>query len=130
MCMIDGGDRAELWTESTAKARKPHQCCECGRTIQPGEIYHKVFGVQDRDPFSGKWCAHCDVAKNWLWKNCGGSLLSGVEEDIHEHVHEYRRMDLARLDVGMRRLWKRFKGDGLLPIPRLPAPIKLGDARG
>ena len=129
MCMIDGGELAELWIESTAKARKPHKCCECGRTIQPGEVYHKVFGVQRGDPFRGKWCAHCDVAKTWLWDNCGGSMLTMVEEDIREHVGEYQRMDLARLSVGMRICWQRIRREGLMPIPKLPAPIKLGDAR-
>jgi hypothetical protein len=129
MCMIDGGDLAECWAESVVHARKHHKCCECNRTIQPGELYHKVFGKQDGDIFHDKWCAHCDVAKTWLWNNCGGSMLTMVEEDIHEHVSEYRRIDLARLDVGMRRGWKRIRRTGLMPIPKLPRPIKLGDAR-
>lgn len=129
MCMIDDGERAEVWCESTAKARKPHTCEECGRTIQRGETYHKVWGKQEGDTFTGKWCTHCNVAKDWLWENCGGSLLTCIEEDIDEHVREYKRMDLARLAVGMHRDWQRFHG-GLMPIPKLPAPIKLGDARG
>jgi hypothetical protein len=127
--MIEGGERAELWTESTMTARKPHKCCECHRTIKPGETYHRVFGKQDGDRFFDKWCTHCDVAKQWLWTNCGGSMLTMIEEDIHEHVNEYRRMDLARLDVGMRRGWKRVRREGLMPIPKLPRPIELGDAR-
>lgn len=129
MCMIDGGDRAEVWVESTQKARKEHRCGECGRTISPGEVYHKVFGVQDGDPFSGKWCSHCNVAKDWLWENCGGSILGMIEEDIREHVEEYSRMDIARLAVGMGRDWQRFHG-GLMPLPKLPRPLKLGDSRG
>ena len=128
MCMIDGGERAEVWCESTSKARKPHNCGECGRTIQQGEVYHKVWGKQDGEAFTGKWCAHCNVAKDWLWENCGGSLLTMIEEDIDEHVREYKRMDLARLAVGIHRNWQRFRG-GLMPIPKLPRPIKLGDAR-
>lgn len=128
--MIEGCDeRAHVWHESLQRARKTHKCGECNRTIAPGENYWRVWAINIDGPFKGKWCEHCNVGKEWLWKNCGGSLLSGVEEDIHEHVEEYRRMDLARLDVGMRRQWRRFKRTGLLPVPALPRPLQLGDAR-
>ena len=128
MCMIDGGERAELWCESTARARKAQKCCECGRAINAGEIYHRVFGKQEGDTFNHKWCAHCDIAKQWLWENCGGHLCETIQEDIEQHVEEYPRFDLARLVVAMRRDWRKFRG-GLMPIPKLPRPLKLGDAR-
>ena len=131
MCMIEGCDeRAHVWHESRQRAKKEHKCGECRRAIAVGEHYWRVWAISVDGPFNGKWCEHCNVAKEWLWVNCGGSLLSGVEEDIAQHVEEYRRMDLARLDVGMRRRWRAFKRPGLLPVPPLPRPIKLGDARG
>lgn len=131
MCMIEGCDeRAHVWHESRQKARKPRKCGECVRDIGIGETYWRVWAISVDGPFSGVWCEHCNVAKDWLWTNCGGGLLGGFEEDIAQHVEEYHRMDLARLDVGMRRKWRRFKSAGLLPLPRLPRPIGLGDARG
>lgn len=132
MCMIDDCCRAELWSESRAKARKEHRCGECGRTIKRGETYCKVFGVQDGDPFAGKWCAHCNVAKNWLWTNCGGSLLGAVIEDCESHVQEYGRLAdcipaLARICVGARRKWTVRRGPSigqLMPIPEQPAKLE------
>jgi hypothetical protein len=128
--MIDVcAERSHVWHESEQRAKKPYKCGECGRDIAVGENYWRVWAVSSEGPFKGKWCAHCNVAKEWLWKNCGGSLLYGVAEDIREHVDEYQRMDLARLDVGMRRSWRAFKRPGLLPVPRMPRAIALGDAR-
>jgi hypothetical protein len=75
--------------ETRQRARKPYKCCECGRSIAIGEHYWKLFAVGSDGPFTGKWCEHCNVAKDWLWKECGGSLLSGVGEDIHEHLEYY-----------------------------------------
>lgn len=132
MCMIDDIDRAELWQESTAKARKQHVCGECGRFIKPGETYHKVWGVGDGDAFSGKWCEHCNVAKDWLWENCSGSILGQVIEDCREHVHEYKRHAdcipaLARICAGASRHWTvkygPHKGQ-LMPVPALPAKLE------
>lgn len=135
MCMIDGGERAELWQESKQRARKMHKCCECGRDIHPGETYWKVFGIQDGDAFSDKWCAHCNVAKEWLWKNCGGSMLTMVIEDCQEHVHDYRDADfapaLARVCVGARRHWTVRRGaraGQLMPVPMLPGPIQIRES--
>jgi|SRR5688572_8133270 len=132
MCMIDGGDKAEMWSESTQRARKTHKCGECGREIQRGELYWKVFGVHEGYPFSGKWCAHCNVAKSWLWKNCGGSVLEGVIEDCLEHVQDYRGREftpaLARVCAGARRKWTKKRGPNrgqLMPVPALPGPIDI-----
>lgn len=129
--MIDGCDESFVvyHAHRPVRARKEHRCSECGRTIPAGETYYRADGL-----FEGRWdiyhtCAHCKVACDWLKANCGGFLHHGVEEDIREHVGEYSRMDLARLAVGMGRDWQRFRG-GLMPLPKLPRPLKLGDARG
>lgn len=133
MCMIEGCDeRASVWRESTQKACKQHVCGECHRHIEPGEVYHRVWAVSSDGPFDGKWCAHCDVAKEWLWKNCGGSLLCGVMEDISDHVQEYRGeavcvARLKRIEIGARRKWRVERGmrkGQLMPIPQLPAALE------
>lgn len=127
MCMIEGCDeRAHVWEESQQKARKEHKCGECRRVIAVGETYWRVWAISSDGPFTGKWCEHCNVAKEWLWKECGGSLLSGVREDIAEHLDEYRGQKLRRLkvlDIGMRRQWRIRRGPrigALMPLPQLP----------
>lgn len=132
MCMIDDDAKAQLWTESKQKARKLHKCGECGRGISPGETYWKVFGVHDGDAFSGKWCGHCNVAKEWLWENCSGSILTLVIEDIEHHVEDYRGdaacvPRLHRIVLGAKRHWlvKRGPRAGqLMPLPKPPANLE------
>jgi hypothetical protein len=130
MCRVDMLDeRASVWNETYRKARKDYRCGECGRGIAAGERYVYLWAIGTDGPFTARWCLQCDVAKEWLWQNCGGSIITEVAEDIEEHVQEYERMDLARLAVGMRRKWRRFKAPGLIPPMSLPKPIAVGEHR-
>lgn len=129
MCMIDDGERYTVYHATVAKARKVYRCDECRRDIQKGESYRRTVGLYDGHWSTNKVCSHCMVAAEWLLTNCGGYMDNGVLDDIREHVDEYRRMDLARLVVGMRHKWRRLRHEGMMSIPKLPRPIKLGDAR-
>jgi hypothetical protein len=122
MCMIDDADyRLEFYNAKMVAARKQHRCCECGRDIQRGEIYHSASGKGDGRVERYRTCGHCRVAGEWLEKECGGHLIGGIEEDIHEHLQEGAYgFGLARLAAGMRRKWARFDGKGLMAIPVLP----------
>lgn len=130
--MADDADLASVWNETTQKARKPHKCGECGREIEPGELYVRVWAIGSEGPFQGKWCAHCDVGKDWLWENCSGSLLGGVIEDLEEHVRDYRGRAvcvprLHRICIGAARSWRVERGPRagqLMPIPVLPAKLE------
>ncbi len=123
MCRIDGADRSEVYSESTHRARKEHKCYECRRAIMPGEVYRRVFTVTEGDASSMKVCGHCIVAQDWLISNCGGYVYGEVREEIEEHAQEYRALSLARIAVGMRRKWRRLRGDGLLAVPPSPAAL-------
>jgi len=46
-------------SETWPKARKAHKCCECGRTIQPGEKYMCISGIWDGRPSRFKTCTEC-----------------------------------------------------------------------
>ena len=129
MCMTDDGETYSVYHEREVRARKAHDCNECGRVIAVGETYRHTSGLYEDSWNINKVCAHCTIAAKWLMENCHGYLDGMIEEDIEQHFDEYARVDLARLKVGMRRNWQRFKGVGLMPIPKLPRPIKLGDAR-
>lgn len=118
MCMVDGGERSEVWLEWRRRAHKKHQCSECGRSILRGETYRRT-----KDLYDGRWsstaqCAHCMVLADWLSEECGGYLTHGIVEDFGEHAEEYCRFDLRRLQWGALHKWNR-KGN-LMPIPKLP----------
>lgn len=122
MCMIEQADgRLEFYRAKMVKARKAHRCEECGRVISLGEIHHSASGKFDGKVETYRTCAHCRVAGEWLERECGGHLIGGISEDIHEHWLEGGYgIGLIRLGVGIRRQWARFDGAGLMPIPRLP----------
>lgn len=120
MCRVDDADSALILASETRKARKQHQCDECGRLIQPGETYLHERGIGD-GPFTNRTCSHCQVACNWLTQQCGGFVYTQVEEELREHWQEdtaYRTRELARLIYGMGRNWQARKG-GLMPVPTL-----------
>lgn len=134
MCMVDGAyDGPNEFSRTTQHtARKEHRCGECHRTIYPGERYTYASWKFDGDFSSAKMCRHCSVAADWLNENCGGFLISGIREDIQQHVSDYRGdaacvPRLKRIDVGMRRKWKvgyGAKRGQLMPIPQMPAQIE------
>jgi hypothetical protein len=122
MCRVDYCDDAALiLAEENLKAKKDHKCSECGRIIVVGEKYYRERGKYDGSMFTHKTCEHCQVARTWMYRECGGFVYGEIEEELREHwneSHEYRNRELARLIYGMSRFWKRRKG-GLMPIPTL-----------
>lgn len=57
-------DAARCYTETVRIARKPHICCECDRTISPGEQYHIARGNWEGEWLEFKWCRYCDEVKH------------------------------------------------------------------
>lgn len=128
MCMIDDGERYAVYHEGTQRAKRAYKCAECRREIPAGEVYRRTAGLYDGHWTVNKVCQHCAVACEWLGTNCGGYMDNGVLEDIEQHFDEYRRMDLARLAISMRRKWQRKRG-GMMSVPALPRPLKIDDSR-
>ena len=119
MCAIDDAERCDVWNEGDKKARKPHVCSECRREIAKGETYRRIDALYDGHWTTSRQCQHCRVGADWLSEECGGYLMDGVCEEIHEHAQEYRSLALWRLVAGADRKWKRARG-GLMPVPRMP----------
>jgi len=121
MCMIDGCDQWTFTHYKTVKARKAHECSECEREIRPGETYERFKGLID-----GRWslyttCEHCQAARSWLEKVCGGWLFQGVLIELEEHWDadwSYRSVWLGRAILTLRRRHK--KPDGTLRKPLEP----------
>jgi hypothetical protein len=121
MCMIEGAERGEVYSERMQRARKPYRCGECGRGIAIGETYRYAFSVYEGHADTYRTCGHCTVMQDWLSRNCNGWVFGAVCDDINEHRAEYPALGrpLGRLVVGHRRGWRAMRG-GLMPIPTLP----------
>lgn len=131
MCSYGDGESYQVYVSDSRKARKPHTCDECRRTINSGEAYLWAKGL-----FEGKWyvhrvCAHCRVGQRWLIENCGGFIHCYLTEEMEEHIDEYRggqgaamTFGLARIKKGIERKWQRFDGTGLMRLPTLPMSIE------
>jgi len=60
---FDGdGEYADVWRQTTRRARKEHACSACHQTIERGHLYveHVIIGGGDVDNL--KRCARCDAA--------------------------------------------------------------------
>ena len=82
-CDIDG-DSADFHDVTMRRARKQHACCECRRTILPGEMYQHVAGKWGGSLNTYDTCAECAEIRGAL---CLGSwLYTSLWEDIQEQV--------------------------------------------
>jgi len=114
MCAIDDADPADVWSETTRRAAKPHTCEECSRCIQIGEQHLYVSCLYDGHWSTFRTCAHCAAAGVWMRTVCGGYLTGGLLEELQEHWDEgYRSVGFGRLIIGARHRWH----DGRDPVP-------------
>jgi hypothetical protein len=122
MCMIDAGEGCCIVLhERHQRARKGHSCSECGRAIRAGEQYMVERTIWEGSASTVKTCRHCQVARKWLQKECGGWIYGGVYEDISEHAWDesYYGVGVKMLSVGMSRSWTKKNGD-LWRVPSVP----------
>lgn len=115
MCMVADDDFWEFYNEYTPKAKVPHICGECGRTIGKGERYRTQGGKNDGSFVWFKTCLHCDKASEWLVAVCGGWIFNRRLEDFLEHVtgheKEVRSRPLVRLVRWMKAGWTDRNGN-------------------
>lgn len=120
MCMIEDADGPpEFLKENIKKARKVHRCCECGREISMGEKYRYSVGKWNGEIEFYRTCYHCMQAHEFLIAQCGGFVFTCVAEDLREHIDLPSGLGMiaARMFVGMRRKWKSFRKNDLMPAP-------------
>lgn len=58
-CSVSDYEPATVCVVRDVRARKQHDCGECGRTIAPGETYEHVRGLWDGDWSTHKTCLGC-----------------------------------------------------------------------
>lgn len=86
VCIGGDGD-GEYCTVSDSKmvkARKPHECFECSKKIQPGETYERISQL-----YEGEWnrmsvCLICSEISIAL--SCDGRILGNMWEEIRDYV--------------------------------------------
>ena len=115
MCMIGDTEPWEFHAEKDRRARKPHRCGECNRTIEPGETYR--YGSGKCDGWFSQWktCQQCLQATRWLNRVCDGYLIGCVQEDLMHHIRgqeegELSSAPLVRLVRWMAADWKDRTG--------------------
>lgn len=110
------------------KARKPHTCEECWRTIDAGETYHRTAGSWEGDFFTIKACAHCNVFRKYIdqaddgyFEGYFGGASAWVENvywnyaDLPGTTFE-QRLALYRMARYFQGRWRDRNGD-LRPVP-------------
>ena len=79
-------DDNEFYSESIRRARKSYQCCECRRTIVPGQPYQYVSAKSDGAVWSKRTCPECAeirrvfCCEGWVF----GDLWKTVEESLFD----------------------------------------------
>ena len=88
-CGCDG-EGPEFVESTHQKARKAHQCYECGKIIDPGEIYERTAGKWDGNFYVFKTCEQCEDLRSSLESLgfCPG--FGEVRADHSEYIAEYK----------------------------------------
>lgn len=108
MCDIRDIEYAELWNETSHKARKAYRCNSCGIAIKPGEKYVKHFSLQDGEVCSEKACFACGETREKFLDAHGAIYPPSHTADLlndciqGDHSSEWRS-DYAKL------LWRNRK---------------------
>lgn len=80
---------ATLYTATIRRARKPHQCSECGGLIAVGDRYEHVFGVWEGSPDTFKTCPRCLALREWVRAHVPCFCWS--HQNIHDDAIETAR---------------------------------------
>lgn len=83
-------DQPEFYTETTARARKHHQCWECSGYIQPGEVYKRRSGKWDGRVETYPECSLCMELREWA-KISVPCFCCNIFGELHETVREMVR---------------------------------------
>lgn len=104
---------SEHYHRETRKARKPHQCQMCFRTIGPGEKYMRGSGMDGGTAWTWKECAHCEVVAQWVIK------LYDLDEYGEDDIFNWDPETVGELRIKAHYLKHWTRNDGqLYPIPQ------------
>lgn len=110
---MDDGDSPQVFTSKMIKARKTHQCYECGNPVKPGEMYELVKGLWDGSWSTYKTCRICKSVRDdffqsyifgMLWEMMRETYGLGYDEIVDEEGDTWwDQDDQARADMLLRK---------------------------
>lgn len=110
MCTIDDSydDEPSVWRNTQRRARKPHVCATCRRTIAPGETYRVHVAIFDGYASTDKACADCTAVIDAFGRDhhaqfAPGSILDGLERCVDEREAGWERWGDALAAIIARR---------------------------
>lgn len=78
---IEPDEFCQLLRKNSPTARRPHVCCECGETIEPGQVYLDEVTVCDGGIKTWKTCRLCwNIRKDMF--TCGW-YYGEIWDEIH-----------------------------------------------
>ena len=91
----------------TRNARRKHICCECGCTIERGELYDAIAGCWDGAWLHHKQCLECARAMIVAAGYCSQWELNSGEGPWYSGVWEWwGERDLVPPEIAKMRGWK------------------------
>jgi hypothetical protein len=73
-CSCDEGESVRCHSDVIRKARKEHECCECGESIRPGQKYEDATGIDgEGESYQFRTCLTCKAIREhycphgWMW---------------------------------------------------------------
>jgi hypothetical protein len=103
------------WDHTHPKARKPHRCHMCYRTIEPGERYRRTAGMDGSTAWTWIECDHCEAFARFAYRRSWSD--DGYDESLFVDFAPETIAE-ARVRAQWRRKWRRLDGS-LYPVPDL-----------
>lgn len=106
-------DQPEFYLRRMIKAKKRHQCEECGAPILMGEEHEYVSGKWDGYFSTFRTCSGCAELRQWVKNNvpclywAHGNLLEDLETSVRD-AHERAREEVGGLLFGFLRRRERL----------------------
>jgi hypothetical protein len=95
-------DVPEFSTTTRPKARKPHRCAECHRSVEPGEVYVRAVQKWEGEVSATVFCRDCYAWAMALCQaqrivcECSGWPLGDLWDEIREFSSEHLGYDPSR----------------------------------
>jgi len=110
----DGDGYTEFCQVVIRKARKPHECSECEKRIEPGEKYEHATGKTEGDMWVFDTCLVCAEIADAFY--CDGRLFGGMLwEEMHDTAFPVMttgcldRLKTAAAKAELLRRWNEWK---------------------
>lgn len=106
----------EKLSECHPKARKPHKCYECSRTIEPGERYQRFVGKWEGEIQRYDTCASCEeirtvfsCGEGWTWGQLWEDMYELAFPNLTTGSECFHQLSVPARQFVLER-WRKWKG--------------------